>query len=221
MTREGVIWIKFVPSKRSRPQVGKSGGNPSPRKDRADSVIMAFAIPSVAETIIGLRILGSMWRNTIRWRRVPILCAAVTNSRSLMLKTSPRTIRAVCIQLVTPMMTTIKRKIPCSGPNIARNGSRNNMILTSRSGRSGNERNISVKRISGPSRDLTNPATTPISVPRNSAIKAADRPTASETWPPASICANVSWPMLSVPRGWAQTGPRFLALKSIACGSPP
>ena len=48
----------------------------------------------------------------IRRLGVPIDFAASTNSRSFSASTSPRTIRAVCIQLVMPMMKTISRKMP-------------------------------------------------------------------------------------------------------------
>ena len=45
-----------------------------------------------------------------------MLCAAVTNSRSFSASTSPRTMRAVCIQLEMPMTNTMSRKIPVSRP---------------------------------------------------------------------------------------------------------
>ena len=60
ITREGVSVIKFAPSNSNRPQVGKSDGNPSPRKLNADSVMMALAIPNVAETMIGLSTFGNI-----------------------------------------------------------------------------------------------------------------------------------------------------------------
>ena len=40
------------------PQVGKSGGKPKPRKDNALSVMMAVAMPKVADTKIGDMTLG-------------------------------------------------------------------------------------------------------------------------------------------------------------------
>ena len=99
----------------SRPQVGKSGGKPRPRKDSADSVIIAFAMPKVADTIIGDITLGRIWRKISRVLLVPIDLAAHTNSRSFSAKTSPRTIRAVGIQLVIPIETVMRMKIPFSG----------------------------------------------------------------------------------------------------------
>ena len=90
----------------------------------------------------------------MRRRRVPMLRAAVTNSRSFSASTSPRTMRAVCIQLVMPMTNTMSRKIPVSGPNAVRRVSRNSMMMTRSSGSRGSARNRSVVRISGPSRRL-------------------------------------------------------------------
>ena len=46
--------------------------------------------------------------------------AAMTNSRSLRANTIPRTILAICIQLVMSITNTIRMKIPASGPNALR-----------------------------------------------------------------------------------------------------
>src|ERR1051325_5522769 len=54
-------------SKRMRPQVGMSGGNPRPRNDSDDSAMMAAATSMVPATITGPTALGRMWR--ITWRR--------------------------------------------------------------------------------------------------------------------------------------------------------
>ncbi|MNL74167.1 hypothetical protein D3C87_1997490 [compost metagenome] len=51
-----------------------------------------------------------------------------------------------------PMTTTIRMKMPVSGPKAARSVSRNSIRMTSSSGKSGSARNRSVNRISGPSR---------------------------------------------------------------------
>ena len=75
-TLTGVRVRKSLPSNNNRPQVGKSDGNPSPRNDSADSVMIALASPSVAETITGLRTLGRMCRVMTRRSRVPIERAA-------------------------------------------------------------------------------------------------------------------------------------------------
>ncbi len=219
MTRAGVICIKFAPSYRSLPQVGKSDGNPSPRKLNADSVIIALAIPRVAETIIGLNTLGKICLEIIRREGAPILWAATTNSCSLSVSTSPRTIRAVCIQLVIPITNTISIKIPVSGPKAARKVSLNNIIITSKSGSSGRAKNKSVKRIKGPSRRLKKPANTPIAVPTNNDNNIATTPTNNDTLPPAITCASVSRPRLSVPIGCSHEGLRFLFRISRYCGS--
>ena len=119
---------------KSLPHVGKSGGNPRPRKDRALSVIIALAMPSVAETIIGEKTFGRMWRNIIFASVPPIDRAARMNSLSFIARTSPLTIRAVGIQLVTPIDTTIRINIPFSGPKVPLSGSRKSSIMTSSSG---------------------------------------------------------------------------------------
>ena len=59
ITRSGYWVIRSTESKRSLPQVGKSEGKPSPRKLSALSVMIAFASPRVAETMIGDSTLGS------------------------------------------------------------------------------------------------------------------------------------------------------------------
>ena len=65
--------------------------------------MIAVAMPRVAETMIGDSTLGRMCRVISFWLVVPMERAAITNSRSFSASTSPRTIRAVGIQLVTPM----------------------------------------------------------------------------------------------------------------------
>ena len=59
------------------PQVGAGGGTPRPRKDSALSVMMAFAIPSVAATMIGETTLGKIWRRIIRRGGVTITPADI------------------------------------------------------------------------------------------------------------------------------------------------
>ncbi len=77
--------------------------------------MIALASPSVAETMIGESTLGKMCRLMMRRSRVPMDCAASTNSRSLMASTSPRTMRAVFIHEVMPMTKTIRMKMPGLG----------------------------------------------------------------------------------------------------------
>ncbi|MNE81642.1 hypothetical protein D3C80_1783060 [compost metagenome] len=113
--------------------------------------MMAEAMPSVAETMIELNTFGRIWRRIMRYSRMPLDFAAMINSWLLIVSTSPRTMRAVCIQLVTPITKTMRIKIPVSGPKAARSVSRNSMRMTSSSGSSGRARKRSVSRISGPS----------------------------------------------------------------------
>ena len=60
--------------------------------------------------------------------------AANSYSRSFNASTSPLTIRAACIQLVTPIAKTIRMNAPSSGPTIPAILSRNSMTMTKRSG---------------------------------------------------------------------------------------
>ena len=169
--------------------------------------MIACATSRVAATTIGLRALGNTWRRMMRHGPAPTARAAATYSRCRMASTWPRTIRAVCIQLVRPITPTTSTKTPASGPSAARSGSRNSMVLTISRGSTGNARNKSVKRISGPSRRRKKPARTPASVPAVSDSAMAVTPTASDSRPPASSRAKVSRPRLSVPSGWAADMP--------------
>ncbi|EKD60189.1 MAG: hypothetical protein ACD_54C00900G0002 [uncultured bacterium] len=90
----------------------------------------------------------------IRRGAAPMDRAASTYSRSFSASTSPRTMRAACIQLVMPMAKTISKKAPISGPRMPATRSRNSITITSSNGISGSARNMSVNRISGPSRRL-------------------------------------------------------------------
>ena len=101
----------------------------------------------MADTIIGESTFGRMCRKIILVSVPPIERAANMNSRSLIANTSPLTIRAVGIQLVIPIETTIKINIPFSGPNDVLNGSLKRSIITKRSGRRGRDRNRSVNLI--------------------------------------------------------------------------
>ena len=113
--------------------------------------MIACAMPSVAATTIGLSAFGKMCSRMMRSGRAPMLRAATTYSHCLMASTCPRTMRAVCIQLVMPMTATISTKMPASRPSEDCSGSRNSIMATSSSGSTGSARNRSVTRISGPS----------------------------------------------------------------------
>ena len=169
-------------------------------------MMMALAMPSAAATVMGLRVLGRMWRRIMRTGGAPIERAASTNSRSLRASTSPRTTRAVCIQEVLPIDTTIKIKMPASGPRRLDRTSRNSITITSKRGSRGRARNRSVMRIRTPSRRRKKPAVTPISVPRQMAMDMAVKPTAIDTLPPAIMRANRSRPSSSVPKGNIKLG---------------
>ena len=117
--------IRSLASSSNLPQVGSSSGKPRPRKDTADSVRIARAIPSVADTMTWLTMFGRMCLMINTDDRVPIDRLASTNSSSLIDRTSPRTIRAVDIQLVPPMMPTIRMKMPRLSPKRSWTGSRN------------------------------------------------------------------------------------------------
>ncbi len=71
-------------------------------------------MPSVAATVTGLITFGRMWLMMILRCRVPMLRLARMNSCCLIDSTSPRTMRAVCIQLVAPMTVTINTNVPTS-----------------------------------------------------------------------------------------------------------
>ena len=133
---------------------------------------------------------------------VPIERAARTNSRSFNARISPRTIRAVFIQLVRPMTVTIRMNMPVSGPKLARSGWRNRVTATSSKGRIGSDSTRSVNRIRKPSSARKYPEMTPIAVPMMSDSSIAVHPTAIDARPPEIMLAMISRPRLSVPNGW-------------------
>ena len=156
--------------------------------------MIAAAIPSVAATRTGDSTLGRICRVMIRRDGVPIDRAASTNSRSFSASTSPRTTRAACIQLVSPIAMTISRKVPSRGPRMPATVSRNRKIITSSKGSSGSARKRSVSRIRSPSIRRKKPAITPTVVPMKIATSIATVPTASEMRPPNIIRASMSRP---------------------------
>ena len=153
-TRSGNCSIRGTASASILPHVGKSDGKPTPKNDNALSVMIATASPSVADTMMGEITFGRRCRRMIAPDEVPMERAARMNSRSFKASISPRTIRAVCIQLVRPTTTTIRMNIPPSGPKLARSGWRNRVTATNSSGRIGSDRNRSVMRINSPSSRL-------------------------------------------------------------------
>src|SRR3712207_1341852 len=95
-----------------RPQVGTSDGKPSPRKESADSVMIAAPTARVAATMIGLITFGRMCLKIKEERVAPIERAASTNSFSLLDRKLARTRRAVGIQVSALMTITIRTKMP-------------------------------------------------------------------------------------------------------------
>src|SRR4051794_4681780 len=116
---------KSLASYSSRPQVGTSGGKPRPRKDRVDSAMMAAATSMVPAMITGPSALGRIWRTTCRNGLAPSARAASTNSFSRNERNWARTRRATGIQRRPPITSTMRMKMPPSGPNAAFSPSRN------------------------------------------------------------------------------------------------
>ena len=60
------------------PQVGVSGGMPTPRNERIASIRMAEAQANVAWTMSGASVLGTTWRRSSAGVRAPSATAAST-----------------------------------------------------------------------------------------------------------------------------------------------
>src|SRR5438128_7993114 len=116
---------KSLASNNSRPQVGTSGGKPRPRKDKVDSAMMAAATSMVPAMITGPSALGRMWRTTCRSGLAPSARAASTKSFSRSERNWARTRRATGIQRRPPITSTMRMKMPPSGPKAALSPSRN------------------------------------------------------------------------------------------------
>src|SRR5262245_66229878 len=80
------------------PQVGISGGTPSPRNDRLASARMAVAMEKVAITIAAASRFGRIWRETTQVVPAPITCDAATNSLLRSTSACARAIRQYGIQ---------------------------------------------------------------------------------------------------------------------------
>src|SRR5690606_17384527 len=162
------------PSATMFPQVGVGGATPSPRKERPASRTIVFPIPSVAATMTGASTLGTRCRRMIRQRPNPSARAAITNSRSLRLSTSPRTILAVLGHCVSPSTVMIRNML----------GLKRAMIMMRRTSR-GKARTMSVKRmIAASTRPPMYPATAPRIVPIVMAIATATNAIESDTRAP-------------------------------------
>src|SRR5690349_7523401 len=80
------------------PQDTFGGSMPKPRNDSVDSMRMARPTFSVAFTMIGPIVFGSMWRTMMRRVEQPIAFAASTYSFCLSDRNTPRTTRAMVVQ---------------------------------------------------------------------------------------------------------------------------
>ena len=96
-----------------------SGGKPRPRNESVDSAMIAAATSMVPATITGPSEFGRMWRTTWRVVVAPSARAASTNSFSRSDRNCARTRRATGIQRKPPITTTIRMKMPTSGPTSA------------------------------------------------------------------------------------------------------
>ena len=86
--------MSSLPSDTMRPHAGVGLGMPAPRKLSVASSRMTWPISSVPSTITVLTTLGKMCRTMIRKLEAPATRARATKSWALMLKVSPRTMRA-------------------------------------------------------------------------------------------------------------------------------
>src|SRR5687768_13076823 len=81
-------------TERMEPQLAVDGGTPRPRKLKVDSIRIAEAMPNVAATNTGARVLGRTWRKIVRKSVAPKALAAITYSSDFVLRNSPRVSRA-------------------------------------------------------------------------------------------------------------------------------
>src|SRR5207302_6672407 len=102
----GRSWRAF---ERMEPQLAVEGGTPNPKKLNADSIRMADATPKVPATNMGATVFGRMCRKIVRESVAPSAFAAITYSRDLVLRNSPRVSLATVGQLVIPMTTIMLR----------------------------------------------------------------------------------------------------------------
>jgi len=95
---------------RSWPQDG-ANGSPRPMKESVVSVKIAPANVRTVFATIRLTTLGRMWRRMMWIPLPPMTRARSTNIRSFTESACERMIRAVEAQLVTPMTTTITKRV--------------------------------------------------------------------------------------------------------------
>ena len=126
------------PSSSSAPSAGVGGRMPKPRNESTASREIAIPTVSVAATTIGPIVFGSMWRSMIRRSPAPAARAASTYSFSRSDRKTPRTIRAMVVQI-----SNASRTASVKGVLLLRN-----FAAVRRTASSGNVRKRSVTRIS-------------------------------------------------------------------------
>src|SRR5258706_8747682 len=158
------------PSAMMLPQVGMSGGRPTPRNDRIASMRMPLAQMKVPCTISGAIVFGRMWPNMIFSVGVPSAIAASTYGSSRIVRTSERTRRVTRGISGTAIATiTVERLAPHSATNA-------NAIRIA-----GSALTPSITRIRIPSSQRRYPAVRPNVMPKASATSAVRMPTMSDT----------------------------------------
>src|SRR6185295_9846275 len=164
------------PSAMMLPQVGVSGGIPTPRNDRIASTRIAEATMYVACTISGGSVFGRMWRITSGRVGVPTEIAASTYGSSRTESTIARTSRTT--RGISGMtIATITATIPAVHNDTSAIASRIAGIAIS----------PSISRITGPSSQRTYPAKSPMAKPRATLIVATAAPTSNDTRAPYSV----------------------------------
>ena len=87
-------WISERPSETMAPHSGAGGTTPRPRKPRPAKVISALPTSRVTSVVRGPRVLGMIWRSTMRDGLKPMTRAASTYSRERWTRTRLRLTRA-------------------------------------------------------------------------------------------------------------------------------
>ncbi len=155
------------------PQLGTCGGVPAPMKLKTASVIMAEAQIKVACTSTGARVLGRMWRHSVRKNPVPAAIAASTKGCSRKLSTTPRTSRATRgTSAMVMARTTLPRLALVSA------------ISAIASSTGGIDINPSMTRMIMASAMRLKPVTRPMARPITVLSEATPSPTASDTRAP-------------------------------------
>jgi hypothetical protein len=151
------------------PQVGISGGTPTPRNDRPASARIAYAKMNDTCTRIGDIRFGNMCRHRMREVRTPSARTASTKSSSRTTSVEARTTRATRGVYTSTSASTV---FSSEGPRIATSAMASRM--------SGKDIIASTTRISGVSSRRKKPAISPSTVPATTAPSAVSAAMASE-----------------------------------------